>query len=176
MKRYFLNKTKIVIILFTVTFLTVCVFVWQKYPFAVERYKTIKLGMQTAEKTGDSTGWAAPYDRVPEGIGFYVYSLGDNGMCIGSDCGMGGYFIECLGGWVSGYKDVGEVIDYGLRDAGVDINKQKVITIANKDAKIVGIYPGASIKNLPYIMNNHRDLVSDERYKACLDSLPGRWK
>lgn len=97
-------------------------------------------------------------------------------MCIQSDCGMGGYFIECLGGWVSGYKDIGDVRDYGLRDAGVSINKQKVITVADKDAKIVGIYPDASIKNLPYIMRNHRDLVANDVFEGCSNLLPRRWK
>ena len=97
-------------------------------------------------------------------------------MCVGSDCGTGGYFVQCLGGWVSGYKDIGEVFDYGLGYVGVDINKQKIITIADRNAKIVGIYPGASIRNLPYIMRNHRNLVPEDRFKQCSDSLPHRWK
>lgn len=156
--------------------ISVVVVIWQKYPFGVKQYKTIILGMLAAEKAGDSTGWAPPYNRVPEESVFFVYSLGDKTMCIGSDCGISGYFVECLGGWISGYKDIGEVDDYGLRDAGVNINDQKVITIADKDAKIVGIYPGASIRNLPYILRNHRDLVSDDIFKGCLDLLPRRWK
>lgn len=176
MKQDYFNKINIITILFVSALLIFGVFVWQKYPFAVKEYKTITLGMQTAERVGDSTSWATPYDRVPEGVMFYVYSLGDKGMCIGSDCGVGGYFIECLGGWISGYKDVGDVFDYGLRDAGVDIDKQKVITIADKESKIVGIYPGASIRNLPYIMNNHKDLVSDEVFGSCSNSLPRRWR
>lgn len=89
---------------------------------------------------------------------------------------MGGYFIECLGGWLSGYKVITEEFDYGLRDAGVDMEKQTIITIADKDAKIVGIYPGARIRNLPYIMRNHRNLVSKDSFKECSDLLPRRWK
>lgn len=176
MKRYFSRKIKISFVLLVVVFAVVIAIAWQKYPFEVRRYKTITLGMPAAEKAGDSTGWAPPYDRVPEESDFYVYSLGDETMCIGSDCGIGGYFVECLGGWISGYKDIGEVSDYGLRDAGVNINKQKIITIADQDAKIVGIYPGASIRNLPYIMRNHRNLVPEDRFKGCLDLLPRRWK
>ena len=88
---------------------------------------------------------------------------------------MGGYFVGCLGGWISGYKDIGEVSDYGLRSAGMDIDKQKVITIADKDARIVGIYPGARIRNLPYILRNHRNLVSDDVFEWCSDLLPRRW-
>lgn len=154
----------------------ISVTVWQKYLFGVKHYKTISLGMPAAEKAGDSTGWAPPYRTVPEESKFFVYSLGDITMCIRSACGVGGYFIECLGGWISGYKDIGEVDDYGLRDAGVNINSQKVITVADKDAKIVGIYPGARIRNLPYIMRNHRDLVPDDVFEGCSDLLPRRWK
>ena len=39
---------------------------WQKYPLGVRQYKTIILGMPAAEKAGDSTGWAPPYNRVFE--------------------------------------------------------------------------------------------------------------
>jgi hypothetical protein len=148
---------------------------WQKYPLGVKQYKTITLGMQAAEKAGDHIIWAPPDDTVLESD-FYVYSLGDETMCIESDCGIGGYFIECLGGWISGYKDIGDVDDYGLRDAGINIDKQKIITIADKNAKIVGIYPGASIRNLPYIMINHRNLVPDDVFNGCLNLLPSLWK
>jgi len=155
--------------------LILIVVVLRKYPFGVKEYKTIKIGMPAAEKANDYIGWAPPYDTVWESD-FYVYSLGDEAMCIGSDCGMGAYFVECLGGWISGYKDIGDVADYGLREAGVDIDKQKIITIADKNAKIVGIYPGAAIRNLPYIMKNHKDLIPKERFNACWDIMPRLWK
>jgi len=156
-------------------FLAIFVFAWQKYNFGVTQYKTITLGMPAAEKANDYIGWAPPYDRVPEESKFFVYSLGDKTMCISDDCGMGGYFVECLGGWISGYKDIGEVIDYGFGGVGFDIDAQKIITIADKDGKIVGIYPGASIKNIYYILRNHRNLVSDDDFEGCSDLLPERW-
>lgn len=155
--------------------LAISVIVWQKYPFGVKQYKTIILGMQAAQGAGTPTIWAPPYRMVPESL-FYVYAIGDEHMCIGSDCGMGGYFIECLGGWLAGEKIITEEFDYGLRDASVDIDRLKIITVADKNAKIVGIYPGARIRNLPYIMRNHRDLVPDDIFKACSDLLPWRWK
>lgn len=176
MKRYFSCKIKILPIFLIVIFTYAGIVVWQKYPFGVKQYKTISLGMPAAEKAGDSTGWAPPYNRVFEESEFYVYSLGDEAMCISDDCGIGGYFVECLGGWISGYKDIGDVFDYGLRDAGIDIDKQKVITIADKDAKIVGIYPGARIRNLPYILRNHRNLVPEDVFEGCSGLLPRRWK
>ena len=171
-----LSKIKLLVLICGIIFLAISVAVWQKYPFGVKRYKTISLGMLSAEKAGDLIGWAPLYSKVPEESAFFVYSLGDETKCILSDCGMGGYFIECLGGWISGYKDIGEVSDYGLRDAGVDSKKLKIITVADKDAKIVGIYPGAGIRNLPYIMRNHRNLVPSEVFEGCSDLLPSRWK
>lgn len=170
------NILKIIFVFLIIIFIIIGIFFWQNYPHGVSQYKTIKLGMAAAEKAGDRTGWAPPDDIIPEESKFFVYSLGDEGMCVGSDCGIGGYFIECLGGWISGYKDIGDVEDYGLREAGVDINKEKIITIADKNAKIVGIYPGASIRNLPYIMENHKDLVSKDLFKICTNLLPNRWK
>lgn len=166
---------KITCIVFALMVIAGVIITWQKYPFGVKKYKTVSLGMPAAEKAGDSIGGAPPYDQVPEGSEFYVYSLGDENMCIGPSCGIGAYFVECLGGWISGYKDIGEVADYGLRDAGMNIDKEKLITIADKDAKIVGIYPGARIRSIPYIMRKHRDLVSADTFKGCSDLLPRRW-
>lgn len=131
--------------------------------------------MPAAQGAGTPTVWAQPYRTVPESA-FYVYAIGDEHMCIGSDCGIGGYFVECLGGWIAGEKIITEEFDYGLRDAGVDVKQLKIITIADKDAKIVGIYPGARIRNLPYIMRNHRDLAADDVFESCSDLLPRRWK
>lgn len=168
-------RVKITFIVFALMIIAGAVIAWHRYPFGVNKYKTVALGMPAAEKAGDSIGWAPPDDRVPEGSDFYVYSLGDENMCIGASCGIGGYFVECLGGWISGYKDIGEVVDYGLRDAGMNIDREKLITIADKDAKIVGIYPGAGMRSLPYIMRKHRDLISSETFKGCSDLLPRRW-
>jgi|SRR3989344_6054686 len=155
---------------------TIAVVVQLNSPIAVKQYKTVSLGMRAMESAGTHTIWAPPDDKVPESD-FYVYSIGDESMCIGSSCGIGAYFTDCLGGWISGYGyGSGEVDDYGLRDAGVDIENLKIITIADKEGKVVGIYPGALIRNLPYIMRNHRDLVSEERFKECSELLPRRWK
>lgn len=169
-------RIKILLLIFVIVFFAISVVIWQKYPFGVAQYKTIALGMPAAEGAGTPTIWAPPYRTVPEESEFFVYSLGDERMCIGSDCGIGGYFVECLGGWISGYKVITEEFDYGLRDAGVNIKKQKIITIADKNAKIVGIYPGARIRNLPYILRNHRNLVPDDVFEGCSDLLPRRWK
>ena len=166
-------KSIFVILVFVI--IAIGLFVWQKYPFGVKQYETITLGMQAAQQAGTHVMWGSPDNVVQESL-FYVYAINDEPKCIGSNCGAGGYFIECLGGWLSGQRIITEEFDYGLRDAGVDMEKQKIITIADKDAKIVGIYPGARIKNLPYIVRNHRDLVDEDTFKICSDLLPKRWK
>ena len=167
MKHSFAKRIRNLFIFLVIIFIIICVIVWQKYSLGVKQYKTISLGMRAAEGAGTHTVWASPDDIVPKSD-FYIYALGDKDMCIGSNCGLEGYFIECLGGYLSGYKVKTEEFDYGLRDAGVDMEQQTIITIADKNAKIVGIYPGAHIKNLPHIMRNHHDLVIENKFKKCL--------
>lgn len=175
MKQIFSHNRNILFIVLILIFTSASVIIFWKYPFGVKQYKTIVLGMQAAQGAGTQTVWAPPYRTVPES-NFYVYSIGDERMCIGSDCGIGGYFVECLGGWLAGEKIITDEFDYGLRDVGVDVKKLKIITIADKNAKIAGIYPGASIRNLPYILRNHRDFVPDNVFEDCSNLLPTRWK
>ena len=169
----FSNKIKVVLVCLIVV--VAIVIIWQKYPFGVKQYKTVVLGMQAAQVGGDQTYWAPPDDKVPESD-FYVYVLGAESMCVGASCGIGGYFVECIGGYLAGEKVRTEEFDYGLLDAGVPREDIKIITIADKEGKIVGIYPGARIRNLPYLMRNHRDLISEGTFKGCSDLLPRRWK
>lgn len=149
--------------------------VWHYYPFGSKHYKGIVLGLPAAEAMGDSTGLPYPNDRIPESA-FYVYARGDEDYCIGPGCGIGGYFIECLDGWISGSRQAESIPDeYGLSIDAVYKGKERVITIADKNAIIVGIYPGARIRSLPYIMRKHRDLISSDTFKGCSDLLPRRW-
>ena len=150
MKRYLTHRIKIVLVALAVICVSLGVAVWRHYPFGVTQYKTITLGMPAAEGAHTPTVWAPPYRTVPESD-FYVYALGDEPMCIGSSCGMGGYFVECLGGWLSGYKVITEEFDYGLRDAGVDMEKQKIITVADKNA---------ILKVIEMSINNNDKLVT----------------
>lgn len=169
-------KIKILLFVFIAVFLIIGIILLSKYPFGVKQYKTVKIGMQAIESANTHTVWAPPYNKVLTS-GFYVYVLGDESLCLNSGCGIGGYFVQCLGGWLSGYSyEAGDVGDYGFREAGIDIGKQTVITIADKEGKIVGIYPGARIRNLSYIMRNHKDLVPGDGFKVCSDLLPSRWK
>ena len=175
MRFIFKHIIKLIFVLIVIVIAGIGIFLWQRYPFSVKQYKTITLGMQAAHGAGTHVTWAPPDDIVPKSL-FYVYAINDESMCIGSSCGAGGVFIECLKGYLAGERIITEEFDYGLRDAGVNMEKQKIITISDKDAKIVGIYPGARIRNLPYIMRNHRDLVDEDVFKSCSDLLTSRWK
>lgn len=170
-KNYYFNKIVILSFLILIV-LTAISLIYFRFPYGVKRYKNIFLGMHAFENAGDSTGWAPPDDVVPKSD-FYVYSLGDESFCIGSDCGIGGYFTECLGGWISGYRQMTSLEDdYGLSDFAVKEGKERVIMIADNDAKIVGIYPGARIKNLPYILKNHRNIIPKNTFETCYNMLP----
>lgn len=169
------KSTKVLIIFLMLLGTIFGIYVWQYYPFGSKQYKGIILGMPAAEAMGDSTGLPSPNDRIPESA-FYVYTLGDEDYCIGPVCGIGGYFIECLDGWISGSRQAESIPDeYGLSIDAVYKGKERVITIADKNAIIVGIYPGAGIRNLPYIMRKHRELVAADTFKECSDLLPRRW-
>ncbi|OGH88790.1 MAG: hypothetical protein A3J93_01730 [Candidatus Magasanikbacteria bacterium RIFOXYC2_FULL_42_28] len=169
------NHKKIIIILAVVITTVVIVVAW-RYPFGVRSYKGIILGMNTFEKAGESTGWAPPDDHVPISS-FYVRAFGDESFCIGAMCGIGGYFIDCLGGWISAYRQA-QMLDgnIDLSIADVASGKERVITIADANGKIVGIYPGSRVRNLPFILRNHRDLIDVERWQICSDILPRWWK
>jgi len=165
---------KIVIILAMT--IAIATFVTWHYPFGVKSYKGITFGMDTFEKAGESTGWASPDDRVPTSS-FYVRAFGDESFCIGSMCGIGGYFVDCLGGWISAYRQaqmLDDSIDLSIED--VASGKELVVTVANANGKIVGIYPGARVRNLPYILRNHRDLIDVEKWQMCSNILPRWWK
>lgn len=176
MKRLFFNTPVVIFTAIFVVILVIVVMVSWHYPFGVSQYKGITLGMDAHEKGGDGTVWAPPDDKVLLSD-FYVYALGDQSLCIGAMCGVGGYFVECLNGWISGGRQLASKEDYYDLDIGdVMDRKERVITVADANGKVVGIYPGAYIRNLPYILGNHRDLVDKKTFKICSDILPSRWK
>ncbi len=176
MKGVFFKKISFVILLVAVAVVILIITILRHYPFSVNQYKGITLGMDAPEKGDDHTVWAPPDDSVPTSD-FYVYALGDESLCIGGMCGIGGYFVDCLGGWISGERQLASEEDYyGLDSGNVMEGKERVITVANADGKVVGIYPGAYIRNLPYILRNHRDLAGAKIFKICSDILPSRWR
>lgn len=74
MNQIFSRNRKILFISLIIIFIIISIVISWRYPFGVKHYKTISLGMAAAEKAGDSTGWAPPYNRVPEESEFFVYS------------------------------------------------------------------------------------------------------
>ncbi|OGH94330.1 MAG: hypothetical protein A2538_00790 [Candidatus Magasanikbacteria bacterium RIFOXYD2_FULL_41_14] len=170
--KFFLSKALIA----ALVIITVAILVLWNYPFNVNKYKGITLGMDAPEKGGDHMVWAPPDDSVPSSS-FYVYVLGDESMCFGSMCGMGGYFTECLNGWLSGVMQLPTQEDYlGLDIAKVESGEMSIVIVSDVVGKVVGIYPGARVRNVPFILRNHHDLIDAERWRMCSGILPRWWK
>ena len=67
------------------------------------------------------------------------------------------------------------IMDCVMRRYEILINK-KVITIADKDARIVGIYPGRESEICHIFYANTAILCSDDVFEWCSDLLARRWK
>lgn len=108
---------------------------------------------------------------------FYIYAMEKHmSFCALGDCGMSGVLVDCLGGWLSGEGISGDggATDYGLSEKDVDAGKSSMIIVADKNKKIVGIYPNYRIRNIPYILKNHRNL--SDGFDFCYDiQMPKRW-
>lgn len=108
---------------------------------------------------------------------FYIYAMEKYmSFCALGDCGMSGILVDCLGGWLSGEGISGDggATDYGLSEEDVDAGKSSMIVVADKNKKIVGIYPNYRIRNIPYILKNHRNL--SDGFDFCYDiQMPKRW-
>lgn len=96
--------------------------------------------------------------------------------CALEDCGMSGTFVSCMGGWLSadGLSGDGGANDYGLVEEEVVEGKSSIILVADKDKKIIGIYPNYRVQNIPYILKNYRDVF--ERFDSCYEmEMPTKW-
>ena len=107
-----------------------------------------------------------PYKQIPESQ-FYVYAMQkDLPPCAYEDCGMSGALVACMGGWVSNaWKQ--DAPEFGLNELEVEAGKASVVIVADKDSKIVGIYPHRTTHNIPSILKNHPEL--SDALKGCYD-------
>ncbi|TSC92604.1 MAG: hypothetical protein CEN91_398 [Candidatus Berkelbacteria bacterium Licking1014_85] len=142
-------------------------------PRSVEYFYTLRIGgdtpyrIQTEVKDFDGS-------TIFVGSKFYVYLVQkDIGWCVVGNCGMSGALVECMGGWFAGEVVVPSDERFGLTKEEVDTGKS-IVVVADKDQKIVGIYPNYTIKNIPYILKNHRNL--SDKFDFCYDThMPKRW-
>ncbi|MDO8660074.1 MAG: hypothetical protein Q7K54_05790 [Candidatus Parcubacteria bacterium] len=100
---------------------------------------------------------------------FYIYAVEkDMSYCALADCGMSGVLVSCMGGWLSADNPNGGAGDYGLKDREVEVGKSSIIVVADKNKKILGIYPNYKIQNIPYILKNYRNVL--EGFDFCYDT------
>lgn len=98
----------------------------------------------------------------------------DMSYCALGDCGMSGVLVDCMEGWLSSENINGGAEEYGLDEKDVEAGKSSIVIVANKDKKIVGIYPNYKIRNIPYILKNYTDL--SDNFNSCYDTqMPKRW-
>lgn len=109
---------------------------------------------------------------------FYIYAMErDMSYCAQSDCGMIGALVECMEGWLSGEGLVGDggAEDWGLSVKEVGAGESSLIIIADRDKKIVGLYPNYRVRNVPYILKNYRDHIEQLRFDECYNQMPTRF-
>lgn len=151
----------------------IVVFVYLSFFFfrSSRSFGPLTLGGPTVLKIGD--GASAPYYSIWESR-FYVYVIQkDMDYCAFENCGAGGLLVRCMEGWIS--ADVAAAADeYGLKESDVRSGKASMVVVADKDQKIVGIYPNRTIQNVPYILKNHRNL--SDRFDLCYNlEMPSGW-
>lgn len=118
-----------------------------------------------------------PYRYIWESK-FYVYVVQKDAYhCALEDCGMSGVLVDCMGGWISGDTAIASAHNgYGLNKDEVEVGKSSMVIVADKDQKIVGIYPNYTIQNIPYILKNHRDIIDRDAFDFCYNTqMPKRW-
>lgn len=141
-------------------------------PRSVDHFYTVHIGrstprrIQTEVKNFDGS-------TIFTGKNFYVYIVQkDIGWCVAENCGMSGALVECVGGWLASEIVIPPWEEYGLSKDDVDAGKS-IVVVADKNQKVVGIYPDYTIQNVPYILKNHRDL--SDRFDFCYDiQMPKR--
>ena len=143
-------------------------------PRSVKSFGPLKLGDHTPVTADVVVEYEPLYDLKYK---FYVYVIEkDMGFCALGDCGMSGILVDCLGGWLSGqgiYGDAG-ASDYGLNEEDVEDGKSSMIIVADQYKKIVGIYPNYRVRNIPFILKNHKNL--SEEFGFCYNiQMPTRW-
>ncbi len=142
-------------------------------PRSVKSFGPLKLGDHTPVTADVVVEYEPFYDLEYK---FYIYAMEQHmSFCAQGDCGMSGVLVDCLGGWLSGQGINGDggASDYGLSEEDVGSGKSSMILVADQDKKIVGIYPYYRIRNIPYILKNHRNLSED--FNFCYDiQMPKR--
>jgi len=142
-------------------------------PRSVEHFYTLHVGRNAPRQIQTEV---KDFDGSTTFIGskFYVYLVQKEvDWCVVGNCGMSGALVECMGGWFVGEAVNLSAGEYGLTEEEVKAGKS-VVVVADKNQKIVGIYPDYKIQQIPYILKNHRSL--SDKFDFCYKTqMPKRW-
>ncbi len=165
---------KIAVSFCTIIILSLVYFYFFSIPRSVKSFGPLKLGDQAPIVSENVPEYNFLYSLKYK---FYIYAI-EKGMsyCVLGDCGMSGVFVDCIGGWLSadGLSGDGGANDYGLVEEEVVEGKSSIILVADKNKKIIGIYPNYRVQNIPYILKNYRDVF--ERFDSCYEmEMATKW-
>ncbi len=161
-----LYATRNILILCFSAFLSSVITLQITGPHTVSEYATIKLGGISPLKPGDLT--VLPIGTIPES-NFYVQVIQRDlpFMCVFDDCGMTGVLVDCMGGWLSGEKGIGDTY---VPVEGLEEGKASLVFVADKNLRIVGIYPNYTVNHIPRILKKHRELSNPPgTLERCLE-------
>ena len=163
---------KIIVSICIIVLFLVFIFLFSP-PRSVKSFGPLKLGNQAPIVSENVVEYDFLYTLTYK---FYIYAMEKNmSYCALGDCGMSGIFVDCMGGWLSadGLSGEGGANDYGLVEEEVANGKSSIIVVADKNKKIIGIYPNYKIQNIPYILKNYRNMF--EGFDSCYDTqMPKR--
>jgi len=138
---------------------------------SVTSFGPLKLGAISPVLPGHPT--ITPYKHVPDNAKFYVYVMQkDFGICAYAYCGMNGVIVECMDGWLSNiWEQDADMV--GLDYNEVKQGKTSLVLVANKDSRLIGIYPNHDVRDLPAILRTHRNLsdTTDECLYAHMSNF-----
>jgi hypothetical protein len=124
---------------------------------SVTNFGPLKLGGVSPYKAGDSTSY--PTIKIPNAE-FYVYVVAKDipVMCAARSCGIFSDLVVRMGGWITGDDQPEHCLAVGLEEEEVWQGKSSVVVIANRNSRIIGIYPNSKTQNLPEILRRHPEL------------------
>ena len=84
-----------------------------------------------------------PIKRIPKSKFYvYVHRMGLPIFCMLDGCSFfDGSIVECMGGWISGDEQPDPASSLGLNPEEVWKGNASVVIVADKNARIIGIYP-----------------------------------
>lgn len=140
------------------------------YLESVQEFGPLKMG----ERTPYGEGQSAPLDGkdIPKAeFYFYVQRRGLS-LCEFESCSVTeGKVVQCMGGWLSG-DGHSEVSDYvGLDSKEVSEGKASIVVVADKNSKIIGIYPNHTEGDILEILGQYPKYK--ESFKRCLEEEIG---